>query len=52
MRQVKFVVLGTFLLFLGTGLCGTMAGCGDGSDTSQVTATPEARAPISRFRKA
>ena len=43
MRQVKFVLLGAMLLFLGAGLCGTMTGCDSGGGTSQVTVTPEAK---------
>ena len=43
MRQVKIVLLGTFFLIMGSGLCSTLSGCGDDSKVSETTVTPEAK---------
>jgi hypothetical protein len=43
MRQMKLVLLGTFLVITVAGFCGTMTGCGDTAGTSDVTVTPEAK---------
>jgi hypothetical protein len=43
MRQITVASLGTILLVTAFGLCGTLSGCGDGNDTSEVTSSPEAK---------
>ena len=43
MRQISFVSFGAILLTTAFGLCGTLSGCGDSNETSEVAASPEAK---------
>ena len=43
MKPSKFAWFGVLLLLITTGLLGTLSGCGDSKETSEVTVTPEAK---------
>jgi hypothetical protein len=43
MRQISFVSFGAILLITAFSLCSTVSGCSDSNETSEVTASPEAK---------